>query len=170
MFEQIVDWLRILSILQGLFIALGVIFWVLACVTFTLACMHAYYMYYDCRKGYGLFKTKNKDGEYVEYHGLWKPWVIFGVFFALGVLTPVGYYSVPTKEYIVLKAVAPRVDKYVEEHPDSLFAVENLAGVIDNTAKGVLDLVGTSSVKVKELIEHKVDEAIQTVDPKQEKK
>ena len=45
MFEQIVDWFRLLAILQGLFVAIGIIFWILAAVTFTFACMHACILY-----------------------------------------------------------------------------------------------------------------------------
>ena len=121
-------------------------------------------MYHNGRYGYGLFKTKDKEGKLVEYEGLWRPWVIFGVFFTLGVLTPIAYGCVPTREYIVLKAVAPRVDAYVADHPDSLLKVENLTGIVDDTAKSVLSLVGTSADKVKQLLENKVDQAISTVD------
>jgi hypothetical protein len=151
MFEQLVDAFRMLDILQSVVCVLG---WVFAIITIAFAGTALWHSMFKC--------GESGSTPYPENVGGFRPW-LFTLLSCLPwlILIIVATVAIPPKEYIVMKAVAPQIDKYVTEHPDTLLKVENLTAIVDDTAKNVLNLVGDSSKLIKGYLEKQVTGDIQ---------
>lgn len=137
MFDQLVSTLRMIDVLNSLFTSLEVIGW----LGFAIAIL--FWIFVGADNGFDESK---------KFLWITLPLLIFSLIISF-VLHPL---FAPPKEYVVLKAIAPKIDKYVEEHPDTLLKIENLTGIVDDTAKSILSLVKKGSDSITSILEDKV--------------
>ncbi len=161
MFEQLVDGLRWIDIAHSINTLFGFVMFVLLTVYSVIFIWTSMYRYGEAQSC--PMRKKDKGCDWVEDDSLIKPGILSLIFLTLFSFSIfMGNGGIPPKEYIVMKAIAPAIDDYVSKNPDTLLKVENLAGIVDDTAKGVLDLVGDSSLLIKGYLQKQIQGAIPT--------
>jgi hypothetical protein len=109
--------------------------------------------------GLGLFTGAGAIASWIwwgcEHYGrgnIGKP-IFFSVFFTVlcfGCIVTgnLNYFS---PEYIVLRAAAPEVDKYIDKHPDAIYNPETALTMVNDTALGLVSSIKTLPDVIKKI-------------------